>query len=166
MQKGFIPLGFGDSWQPAVATILGLVAKEQVVGTFGTLSEMLGAGVDIMGEMEEGLSASAVLIGQEFFGGSKLAGFSFMAFNLLCAPCFAAMGAIKREMNSPRWAIFAIGYMCVFAYCAALVVYQLGLAFSGAMNPVGLAAALAILAFVFYMMFIKKYQEADRLLVK
>ena len=89
-----------------------------------------------------------------------------MIFNLLCAPCFAAMGAIKREMNNGKWTVFAIGYMCVFAWCAALVVYQLGSAISGAVNPLGLVAAIAVLAFVFYMLFIKKYHEADRLLVK
>ena len=126
----FIPLGFGN-WQAAVATILGLLAKEQVVGVFGTLSEMLGAGADLVGDLEAGLSQSAVLIGQEFFGGSKLAGFSFMVFNLLCAPCFAAMGAIKREMNSPKWTWFAIGYMCVFAYSISLIIYQLGMLASG-----------------------------------
>ena len=76
------------------------------------------------------------------------------------------MGAIKREMNNGKWTAFAIGYMCVFAWCAALVVYQLGMAVSGAVNPLGLAAAIAVLAFVCYMLFFKKYQEADKLLVK
>ncbi|MBQ6411279.1 MAG: hypothetical protein IJI16_04955, partial [Atopobiaceae bacterium] len=99
-------------------------------------------------------------------GHGQLAAFAFMIFNLLCAPCFAAMGAIKREMNNGKWTVFAIGYMCVFAWCAALVVYQLGSAISGAVNPLGLVAAIAVLAFVFYMLFIKKYHEADRLLVK
>ena len=147
----FIPLGFGN-WQAAVATILGLVAKEQVVGTFGTLSEMLSVGVDIMGELEEGLSASAVLIGQEFFGSSKLAGFSFMAFNLLCAPCFAAMGAIKREMNDPKWSRFAIGYMCVFAYAVSLMIYQLGLLTQGIFSiwtVFAIAAALVMVYLLF-----------------
>ena len=149
----FIPLGFGN-WQSAVATILGLVAKEQVVGTFGTLSEMLGAGIDIMGEMEEGLSASAVLIGQEFFGGSKLAGFSFMAFNLLCAPCFAAMGAIKREMNDSKWAWFAIGYMCVFAYSVSLMIYQIGMLTQGIFS-LWVIPAIAVGLFMLYMLFRK-----------
>ena len=149
----FIPLGFGN-WQSAVATILGLVAKEQVVGTFGTLSEMLGAGIDIMGEMEEGLSASAVLIGQEFFGGSKLAGFSFMAFNLLCAPCFAAMGAIKREMNDSKWAWFAIGYMCVFAYSVSLMIYQIGMLTQGIFS-LWVTPAIAVGLFMLYMLFRK-----------
>ena len=149
----FIPLGFGN-WQSAVATILGLVAKEQVVGTFGTLSEMLGAGIDIMGEMEEGLSASAVLIGQEFFGGSKLAGFSFMAFNLLCAPCFAAMGAIKREMNDRKWAWFAIGYMCVFAYAVSLMIYQIGMLTQGVFS-LWVIPAIAVGLVMLYMLFRK-----------
>ena len=99
-------------------------------------------------------------------GHGQLAAFAFMIFNLLCAPCFAAMGAIKREMNNGKWTAFAIGYMCVFAYGAALCVYQLGLAASGAMNPAGMIAALVVLGFVDYMLFVKKYQEADRLLVK
>ena len=149
----FIPLGFGN-WQSAVATILGLVAKEQVVGTFGTLSEMLGAGIDIMGEMEEGLSASAMLIGQEFFGGSKLAGFSFMAFNLLCAPCFAAMGAIKREMNDRKWAWFAIGYMCVFAYSVSLMIYQIGMLTQGIFSLWAIPA-IAVGLVMLYMLFRK-----------
>ena len=147
----FVPLGFGN-WQSAVATILGLVAKEQVVGTFGTLSEMLGTGIDLMGEMEEGLSASAVLIGQEFFGGSKLAGFSFMAFNLLCAPCFAAMGAIKREMNDRKWAWFAIGYMCVFAYSVSLMIYQIGMLTQGVFS-LWVIPAIAVGLVMLYMLF-------------
>ena len=125
-----------------------------MVGTFGTLSEMLGAGVDIMGEMEEGLSASAVLIGQEFFGGSKLAGFSFMAFNLLCAPCFAAMGAIKREMNDRKWAWFAIGYMCVFAYAVSLMIYQIGMLTQGIFS-LWVIPAIAVGLFMLYMLFRK-----------
>ena len=147
----FVPLGFGN-WQSAVATILGLVAKEQVVGTFGTLSEMLGTGIDLMGEMEEGLSASAVLIGQEFFGGSKLAGFSFMAFNLLCAPCFAAMGAIKREMNDRKWAWFAIGYMCVFAYSVSLMIYQIGMLTQGIFS-LWVIPAITVGLVMLYMLF-------------
>lgn len=87
-------------------------------------------------------------------------------FNLLCAPCFAAIGAIKREMNSGKWTLFAIAYMTIFAYCAGLVVYQLGLAFTGAPDMAGLIAAIAIVAGVAYMLFIKKYHEAEELLVK
>ena len=112
---------------------------------------MLSVGVDIMGELEEGLSASAVLIGQEFFGGSKLAGFSFMAFNLLCAPCFAAMGAIKREMNSPKWAWFAIGYMCVFAYSVSLMIYQIGMLTQGVFS-IWAVPAIAIALVMVYML--------------
>ena len=149
----FVPLGFGN-WQSAVATILGLVAKEEVVGVFGTLSEMLGESVDLMGEVEEGLSASAMLIGQEFFGGSKLAGFSFMAFNLLCAPCFAAMGAIKREMNDRKWAWFAIGYMCVFAYAVSLMIYQIGMLTQGVFS-LWVIPAIAVGLVMLYMLFRK-----------
>ena len=89
-----------------------------------------------------------------------------MIFNLLCAPCFAAMGAIKREMNSPTWTWFAIGYMGVCAYAVALMVNQFGRLFLGAANIVGLIVALALLCFILYMFFIKKYREADRLTVK
>ena len=124
----FRPLGFG-SWQASVATVLGLVAKEEVVGVFGSLSSMASA--DLALELAEEGSAQLAVIGLEFFGGSRLAALSFLIFNLLCAPCFAAMGAIRREMNSARWTWFAIGYMCVFAYAVSLMVYQLGLLFSG-----------------------------------
>ena len=124
----FRPLGFG-SWQASVATVLGLVAKEEVVGVFGSLSSMASA--DLALELAEEGSAQLAVIGLEFFGGSRLAALSFLIFNLLCAPCFAAMGAIRREMNSARWTWFAIGYMCVFAYAVSLMVYQIGLLFSG-----------------------------------
>jgi ferrous iron transport protein B len=93
-----------------------------------------------------------------------LAAFAFMLFNLLCAPCFAAMGAIKREMNNAKWTWFAIGYMCVFAYVIALIVYQLGLLFTGGVQIVGLIVAVALLAFLFYMLF-RPYKEATRLSV-
>jgi ferrous iron transport protein B len=161
----FKPLGFG-SWKPAVATVTGLVAKEEVVSTFGVLYNY---DTDSEDWDDEGspVWANVKADFDSFSGGhGQLAAFAFMIFNLLCAPCFAAMGAIKREMNNGKWTAIAIGYMCVFAYGAALVVYQLGLATSGAMNPVGMIAAIAVLAFVCYMLFIKKYQEADKLLVK
>ena len=161
----FKPLGFG-SWKPAVATVTGLVAKEEVVSTFGVLYNY---DTDSEDWDDEGSPVWAnVKADFDSFsnGHGQLAAFAFMIFNLLCAPCFAAMGAIKREMNNGKWTAIAIGYMCVFAYGAALVVYQLGLATSGAMNPVGMIAAIAVLAFVCYMLFIKKYQEADKLLVK
>ena len=163
----FKPLGFG-SWKPTVATVTGLVAKEEVVSTFGVLynyddqggeAELSEEGDEIWGNVSADFNA--------FSGGhGQLAAFAFMIFNLLCAPCFAAMGAIKREMNNGKWTAIAIGYMCVFAYGAALVVYQLGLMVRGAMNPIGMIAAAAVLAFVGYMLFVKKYQEADKLLVK
>lgn len=151
----FVPLGFGN-WQAAVATILGLVAKEEVVGVFGTLSEMLTsanpeAAGDLLGAMESGIDGIA-LIGQEFFGASKLAAFSFMMFNLLCAPCFAAMGAIKREMNNPRWTFFAIVYMTVFAYAASLCVYQLGMLFVHGVFGIGTVAAIIALAVFLYLL--------------
>lgn len=128
----FRPLGFGQ-WQYAVATVLGLVAKEEVVGVLGSLSSM----------------ANGELV---LFGGSALAGFSFLIFNLLCAPCFAAMGAIKREMNSGKWTVFAIGYMCVFAYAVSLIVYQFGMLFSGGEFTAWTAAAFLVLAMLIYLL--------------
>ena len=96
---------------------------------------------------------------------TQLSAYSFMIFNLLCAPCFAAMGAIKREMNSPKWTCIAIGYMCVFAYAVALIVYQIGAIFTGNVNVVGLICALAVLAFIIYML-VRPYKEAEKLTVK
>ncbi len=142
----FVPLGFG-SWQAAVATVLGLVAKEEVVGVFGSLSSMADADL-AFGLVESGDAAGLAVIGQEFFGGSKLSAFSFMVFNLLCAPCFAAMGAIKREMNNGKWTLFAIGYMCVFAYAVSLIVYQLGLMISGVFTAWTVAAIVVLAALV------------------
>jgi ferrous iron transport protein B len=158
----FRPLGFG-SWKPAVASVTGLVAKEEVVSTFAVLynadtesEEWDDEGSPIWGNVAADFEAFSD-------GHGQLAAFAFMIFNLLCAPCFAAMGAIKREMNNGKWTAFAIGYMCVFAYGAGLVVYQLGLAAMGAANPVGLVGAIAVLVFVAYMLFVKRYHEADRL---
>ena len=136
----FKPLGFGN-WQASVATILGLVAKEEVVGVLGTLTSMSGA---------EGTSLY-VAIGREIFNGSMLGGFSFMIFNLLCAPCFAAMGAIKREMNNGKWTAFAIGYMTAFAYAVSLIVYRLGLLFTGVFS-FWTAAAFILLAVLIYLL--------------
>ncbi len=159
----FQPLGFG-SWQAAVATILGLVAKEEVVGVFGTLSSMADA--DLAFELVDSMdSAKLALFGQEFFGGSALAGFSFMIFNLLCAPCFAAMGAIKREMNNWKWTAFAIGYMCVFAYAISLIVFQLGSWFFGGGNIIGTIVAAILLAFIVYML-VRKNPYSDNKLTK
>ena len=155
----FAPLGFG-TWQAAVATVLGLVAKEEVVGVFGTLSQMLEEGVDLMGEVDEGVFENAVLIGREFLYGSKLSGISFMIFNLLCAPCFAAMGAIKREMNNGKWTWFAIGYMCVFAYVISLIVYQFGAWFIGAGNIVGTVIAAGCLTGLIYLL-VRRNKYAD-----
>ncbi|MBQ9979868.1 MAG: ferrous iron transport protein B [Oscillospiraceae bacterium] len=154
----FRPLGFGG-WQAAVATILGLVAKEEVVGVFGSLSSMADA--DLAFELVDSMdSAKLAIIGQEFFGGSKLAGFSFMIFNLLCAPCFAAMGAIRREMNSPKWTFFGIGYMCVFAYAISLIVFQIGSVFTGNINVVGLIVAIIVAIFMIYMLVKPQSKEA------
>ncbi len=127
----FAPLGF-DSIKATIATLMGLLAKEEVVGVFGVL---------------------------DFEGMSALAGYSFLSFNLLCAPCFAAMGAIRREMNSPKWTAFAIGYQCVFAYAVSLMIYQFGMALSGSVNVVGFIAALATLAFLVFMVVKKPYSK-------
>ena len=142
----FKPLGFG-TWQAAIATILGLVAKEEVVGVFGTLSNM----EDLLGSVEAGDAAAAITAGKMFFS-SALAGFSFLVFNLLCAPCFAAMGAIKREMNDGRWTAFAIGYMCVFAYAISLMIYQFGAWAIGAGSVVGTILASLVVVFLVYML--------------
>lgn len=160
----FVPLGFGK-WQAAVATILGLVAKEEVVGVFGTLSSMFAsanpeAAADLLGAIE-GEVSNLDLIGAEFFGGSGLSAYSFLIFNLLCAPCFAAMGAIKREMNSAKWTWGAIGYMCGFAYAVSLIVYQLGMLINGAGFTVWTAVAILLLGFLVYMLLRKnKYDDS------
>ncbi len=149
----FKPLGFGN-WQSAVATVLGLVAKEEVVGVFGSLSSMADA--DLAFELVDSMNSEKLaLIGMEFFGGSKLAGLSFMLFNLLCAPCFAAMGAIRREMNNAKWSVFAISYMCVFAYSVSLIIYQFGSWFVGSGNIIGTVAAAVVLAVILFMLFRK-----------
>ena len=151
----FAPLGFG-TWQATVSTILGLVAKEDVVGTIGTLIAM----EDLPDLVEEGENIMGVL--DVFFKGSTVAGFSFMVFNLLCAPCFAAMGAIKREMNNTKWTIFAIAYMTLFAYSVSLCIYQIGSAINGNINILGLIVSLVLIGFMLYMLF-KPYKEASTL---
>ena len=130
----FAPIGFGNI-KATIATIMGLVAKEEVVGVFGVL---------------------------DFEGLTPLAGFSFLIFNLLCAPCFAAIGAIKREMNSAKWTWFAIGYQCVFAYAVSLMVYQTGLLVTGAVNVTGLIFAILVFAVLCFLVFrpAKKYTGA------
>ncbi len=149
----FAPLGFGN-WQSAVATILGLVAKEQVVGTFGTLSSMANADAAM-----EGAKEMYSVIAKEFFGNNAVAGFSFMVFNLLCAPCFAAMGAIKREMNNGKWTFFALGYMTAFAYAMSLMIFQFGSLLMGNGNVLGVVFASAVLVFMFYMLVRKNKNE-------
>lgn len=157
----FIPLGFGN-WQSAVATLLGLVAKEEVVGTFGTLSSMANAEAAM-----EGSATMYAVISQEFFGGSGLAGFSFMIFNLLCAPCFAAMGAIKREMNNWKWTAASIIYMCVLAYATSLCTYQIGLWFTPAGgNIIGTMAAAVIILFAGFMLFRPNKYKGNKLTAK
>lgn len=133
----FTPLGFGDPGA-AVATIMGLIAKEEIVAVFGVL---------------------------DFMGMTQLSGYTFLIFNLLCAPCFAAMGAIRREMNSAKWTAIAITYQCVFAYAVSLIVYQFGLLFSGAVNIVGLIFAVLVLAFIVYML-VRPYKESTKLTKK
>ncbi len=133
----FAPLGF-PKWQSAVATILGLVAKEQVVSTLEVLSQNGGLAIS------------------ELLGGSSLAGFSFMVFNLLCAPCFAAMGAIRREMNNGKWTFFAITYMCAFAYAVSLMVFQFGAWFIGEGNIIGTVFAGLVLLLMLYMLVRRK----------
>ena len=161
----FKPLGFG-AWKPAVTCVTGLVAKEEVVSTFAVLYNT-DTESDEWNDEGEPIWARVAADFESFSGGhGQLAAFAFMIFNLLCAPCFAAMGAIKREMNNGKWTAFAIGYMCVFAYAAGLVVYQIGLATAGALNPIGIVAAVAVLGFAGYMLFVKKYHEAEELLVK
>jgi len=153
----FVPLGF-DTWQAAVATVLGLVAKEEVVGTFGSLSSMANA--DWAFEAADAMDSSLSIIGNEFFGGSKLAGFSFMIFNLLCAPCFAAMGAIRREMNNAKWTWAAIGWMCGFAYAISLIVYQFGMLLGGAFNIWTIAAIIVFVVLVWLLFRKNKYAAA------
>ena len=144
----FAPLGWGN-WQAAVASITGLVAKENIVGTMGIL-------------YRAGEGSVYAHLAQAF---SPLAGFSFLTFNLLCAPCFAAIGAIKREMNNRKWTWFAIGYECGFAYLVALCIYQLGSIFTGSANVIGVIVSVAVLAFAIYML-VRPYKEATTLTKK
>ena len=133
----FAPLGF-DNARAAIATVMGLVAKEEVVGVFGVL---------------------------DFVSMTKLAGYCFLIFNLLCAPCFAAIGAMKREMNNAKWTWFAIGYQCCFAYAISLIVYQLGCLFTGHGNVLGIIVAVLLIGFICYMLF-RPYKEAEHLSTK
>ena len=144
----FAPLGWGN-WQATVASITGLVAKENIVGTLGVLYSG-GAGT-----VYDAIAAA-------FTG---ITGYSFLVFNLLCAPCFAAIGAIKREMNSPKWTWFAIGYQCGFAYAVALMINQFGGLFTGKANIIGVIAAVIVLAAIIYML-VRPYKEATKLTTK
>ena len=146
----FAPLGFGN-WKAAVAVFTGLIAKENVVNTFGVLYHYAG-------ELSENGEEIWSLVAQDY---TALSAYSFMIFNLLCAPCFAAMGAIKREMNNAKWTLAAIGYMCGFAYAVSLMVYQLGSAFTGHVQPAGLAAALVVLAGMLWLL-LRRPTQAEK----
>ena len=155
----FTPLGWtqlGHGWEMAVAAISGLIAKENVVATFGmlfnpNLEEVAEDGVEIWSNLQGALT--------------PIAAYGYLVFNLLCAPCFAAIGAIRREMNSGKWTIFALCYQCLFAYGVALVIYQVGTVLTGgAANPVGLVVAAAIVAFFVYML-VRPYKESETLSV-
>ena len=162
----FRPQGFG-SWKPTVATVTGLIAKENVVGTFGVLYNYDDQ--DGEEELEENGDQIWDNVANDFNrnsnGHGRLAAFAFMIFNLLCAPCFAAMGAIKREMNNGKWTAFAIGYMCIFAYIVSLIVYQVGKVFVGGVNVIGLIIALVLLAALLWQLF-KPFKESTRLTQK
>ena len=157
----FVPLGWGG-WKPAVAAVTGLIAKENVVSTFGVLYHFAG-------ELAENGDEIWVNFGKDLSnlsgGHPALAGYSYLIFNLLCAPCFAAIGAIKREMNNAKWTWFAIGYQCGFAYIISLIVYQIGLVFAGDINVIGFIAALICLAGILYMLFRKNKYDDNRLTI-
>ena len=151
----FYPLGWtGDmAWKATVASFTGLIAKENVVGTLGTLYHFAG-------EISENGEEIWALVGADF---GAITAYSFMIFNLLCAPCFAAMGAIKREMNNGKWTAFAIGYMCFFAYVVSMIVYQLGGLIAGTVSlSLWTVAALAALAGILYLLFRKGYQGEEQ----
>ena len=148
----FKPLGWGD-WKATVSAITGLIAKENVVGTFGILygfGEVAENGSEIWGSLAGSMTA--------------LAAYSFLIFNLLCAPCFAAMGAIKREMNNAKWFWFAIGYQTLLAYCVSLCVYQIGMLFTDGIFGIGTVAAIIIIA-IFLYLFFRPYKESENLTV-
>lgn len=147
----FAPLGFGN-WQSTVATVTGLIAKENVVGTFGVL----------FGGLEE-VAENGWQVWQNVRAVfTPLTAYSFLVFNLLCAPCFAAIGAIRREMNSPKWTLFAVGYQTLFAYAVSLMVYQFGMLFAGTPDPVGLTAAVVVAAFMVFML-VKPQKDEPKL---
>ena len=146
----FAPLGWGD-WKMAVAAVTGLIAKENVVGTFGILygfAEVAEDGVEFWGELAGSMSA--------------VAAYSFLVFNLLCAPCFAAMGAIKREMNNTKWFLFAIGYQCLLAYVVSLCIYQIGMLVTGGGFGIFTAVAFLLIIGFIYLLF-RPYRESGTL---
>ena len=144
----FAPLGWGN-WQAAVASVTGLIAKENIVGTMGILYG--GTGATVYQAMADAFT--------------QVSGLSFLAFNLLCAPCFAAIGAMKREMNNAKWTLFAVGYQCVFAYAVALMINQFGNLFTGNVQVIGLIFAILVLAFIIFML-VKPYKESNKLTAK
>ena len=151
----FAPLGFGN-WKATVASVTGLIAKENVVATFGVLYQYAG-------ELSDNGDEIWNLVAADY---TPISAYAFMIFNLLCAPCFAAMGAIKREMNNGKWTAIAIGYMCGFAYLIALIVYQLGGLILGEVGfGLGTVAAIIALVFLLYMMFRKNKYSNDHLSV-
>jgi len=148
----FAPLGWGD-WKMAVAAVTGLIAKENVVGTFGILfgfAEVAEDGAEIWGELAGSMTAAAA--------------YSFLVFNLLCAPCFAAIGAIKREMNSAKWTWFAIGYQTILAYVVSLCVYQIGTVAAGGAFGIGTVIAILLIIGFIYLLF-RPYKESTKLTV-
>ena len=149
----FAPLGWGD-WKMAVAAVTGLIAKENVVGTFGILfgfAEVAEDGAEIWGQLAGSMTA--------------IAAYSFLVFNLLCAPCFAAMGAIKREMNNTKWFFFAIGYQCLLAYVVSLCIYQIGTLVTGGGFGFFTAIAFILIIGFIYLLF-RPYKESRTLNVK
>ncbi|HJB31450.1 MAG TPA: ferrous iron transport protein B [Candidatus Oscillibacter excrementavium] len=152
----FAPLGFGN-WRATVAVVTGLIAKENVVATFGVL-------YNFAGELSENGDEIWALVAQDY---TAISAYSFMIFNLLCAPCFAAMGAIKREMNNGKWTAFAIGYMCVFAYVTSLIVYQIGGLITGEVSfGIGTVVAVVLIVGLVYLLFRKNKYEDERLTIR
>lgn len=147
----FIPLGWGN-WESAVAANYGPDRKRKRSCTFGVL----------FGGFEEVAENDWQVWSNMQASFTQLSAYSFLVFNLLCAPCFAAMGAIKREMNSAKWTAFAIGYQCVFAYAMSLIVYQLGMLFTGQGNIIGSIVAFALVALVLFLLF-RPYKESNTL---
>jgi len=169
----FKPLGFGD-WKPTVATVMGLVAKEEVVGVFGVLYGTDTDDMDTFGLIEEGsdediiagLSPVAEGFNETSGGYGQIAAFAFMLFNLLCAPCFAAIGAIKREMNNAKWTWFAIAYQCGLAYAVSLIVYQLGRMFAGGGFGFGAIVGIVLLAGIVYLLVRRNKYDDNHLTAK